>query len=162
MAKTNTVVTLILSLVVISSLVTVGCDKANSGGKSPPSSPEISMEEAKAILDQAVAYAQARNLGGLCQLNGSVNMCQHQFTDAGGWVTVPSEPPTIADTYCVPTVHFKNGFQATGGRVLVLEGINGVGEPYRTEFLVFETDDQRRIGRTCRNQRGLLVRIRHC
>ncbi|MEO0248156.1 MAG: hypothetical protein ABIN58_01180 [candidate division WOR-3 bacterium] len=107
---------------------------------SPPHG-EIGINEARAILDQAVSYAQARNLGGLCQLGGSANMCQHQFTSAGGWVTVPSEHPEIADIYYLPTKHFKNGFQATGGRVLVLEGINGVGETYRTDFLVFETDD---------------------
>ncbi len=117
---------------------TIGCGSTETTALSLQ---EVTIDEAKAILNQAVAYAQARNLGGLCQLGGSVNMCQHQFTGAGGWGTVPSEPPEIVDTYYLPTKHFDNGFQATGGRVLVLEGINGKGEPYRTEFMVFKTDD---------------------
>ncbi|GEM_PF-1916577 len=140
-AKLNGMMVLIPFLVVIPLILAVGCDRADSGEKlqSPPI--EISVEEAQAVLNQAVTYAQEHDLDALCGMGGAVSICEHQWRDAGEWDGVPSEPPEIVDTYYLPTKHFDNGFHATGGRVLVLEGINGKGEPYRTEFMVFKTDD---------------------
>jgi hypothetical protein len=102
---------------------------------------EVSVEEAASLLNQAVAYAQARDLDKLCDLSGSKLMCQHQWEDAGGGQAVPAEPPQIVDTYLLPTVHLKNGGWAPGGRVFVLEGVDGLGKPYRTEFFVFRSRD---------------------
>ena len=102
---------------------------------------KVSVEEATSLLNQAVAYTQARDLDKLCDLAGSKLMCQHQWEDAGGGWAVPAEPPEIVDTYLLPTVHLKRGGRAPGGRVLVLEGVDGLGKPYRTEFFVFWTID---------------------
>jgi hypothetical protein len=102
---------------------------------------EVSVEEATSLLNQAVAYAQVRDLDKLCDLARSELMCQHQWEWAGGGWAVPEEPPEIVDTYLLPTVHLKRGGRAPGGRVLVLEGVDGVGKPYRTEFFVFWTTD---------------------
>ena len=102
---------------------------------------EVSVEEATSLLNQAVAYAQVRDLDRLCDLARSELMCQHQWEWAGGGWAVPEEPPEIVDTYLLPTVHLRRGGRAPGGRVLVLEGVDGLGKPYRTEFFVFWTTD---------------------
>ena len=102
---------------------------------------EVSIEEATSLLYQAVAYAQVRDLDKLCDLAGSELMCQHQWEWVGGGQAVPEEPPEIVDTYLLHTVHLKRGGRAPGGRVLVLEGVDGLGKPYRTEFFVFWTTD---------------------
>ena len=100
---------------------------------------EVSVEEATSLLNQAVAHAQARDLDKLCNLCSSHGICWHQWEDAGGGQAVPAEPPRIVDTYLLPTMHLKNGGWAPGGRVLVLEGVDGLGRLYRTEFFVFWT-----------------------
>lgn len=100
---------------------------------------EVSAEEATSLLNQAVAYAQARDLDRLCDLSGSELMCQHYWGWVGGGQAVPEEPPEIVDTYLMPTVHLKMGGKSPGGRVLVVEGVDGLGKPYRTEFFVFWT-----------------------
>jgi len=100
---------------------------------------EVSVEEATSLLYHAVAYAQARDLDKLCDLCSSNGICRHQWEYAGGGQAVPAEPPEIVDTYLLPTVHLKNGGWAPGGRVLVVEGVDGLGKPYRTEFFSFWT-----------------------
>lgn len=99
---------------------------------------EISVEEAAGILDRAVTYATSGDLDKLCDLGGSVSMCQSKWQDAGGWEAVPPQSPDIVETYLIPTKDLGSGSQSTGGRVLVLEGVDGLGRPYRTEFLVFD------------------------
>lgn len=101
---------------------------------------EVSVEEATSVLNQAVAYAQAHDLEKLGDLARDKSMTRVNWELAGGWEAVPAEPPEIVDTYLLPTKHFENGLQATGGRVLVLEGVDGLGKHYRTESLVFWTD----------------------
>lgn len=100
---------------------------------------EISVEEATSLLNQAVAYAQARDLDKLCDLCGSEGICRHQWEWAGGEWAVPAEPPEIVDTYLLPAVYLKNGGRAVGGRALVLEGVDSLGKSYRTEFFVFRS-----------------------
>jgi hypothetical protein len=102
---------------------------------------EVSVEEAKSLLYHAVAYAQVWDLNKLCDLCSSEGICRHQWERAGGEWAVPEEPPEIVDTYLLPTVQLKDGHKSVGGRVLVLEGVDGLGKPYRTEFFVFRSRD---------------------
>ena len=102
---------------------------------------EVSVEEGTDLLNQAVAYAQARDLDRLCDVSGSKGICRHQWELAGGEQAVPAEPPEVVDTYLLPTVHLKWGGRVVGGRVLVVEGVDGMGKPYRTEFFVFRSRD---------------------
>lgn len=102
---------------------------------------EVSVEEATSLLNQAVSYARDRDLDKLYELAGSKGICRSQWELAGGGQAVPAEPPEIVDTYLLPSVHLKNGGKAVGGRVLVLEGVDGLGKPYRTEFFVFRSRD---------------------
>ena len=68
-------------------------------------------------------------------------MCQNHWEDAGGWESLPSEAPGIVDTYLVPAKGLEDGNSIVGGRVLVLEGVDGQNQPYRTEFFVFFDSD---------------------
>ena len=100
---------------------------------------EVSIEEATSLLNQSVAYAQARDLDKLYDIAGSEGICRSQWELAGGEEAVPVEPPEIVDTYFLPEVPLKGGGWVVGGRVLVLKGVDGLGKPYRTEFFVFWT-----------------------
>lgn len=129
------VVWIIIALGVICLAVTDAIVIGNENDK------EVGVEEATSLLNQAVTYAQARDLDKLCELAGSKGICRSQWELAGGRQAVPDEPPEIVDTYLLPTVHLKNGGWAVGGRVLVLQGVDGLGKPYRTEFFVFRSRD---------------------
>ena len=94
-------------------------------------SPEVSMDEATAMLDKAVVLAQAHDLEGPGELADDMGNTRVLWESAGGWDTLPAEPPTIVDSRLLPTVP-HNGSQSTGGRVLVLEGINEKGKPYHS------------------------------
>jgi hypothetical protein len=99
----------------------------------------VSVEEAVSLLNRAVAYAQARDLDKFYNIAGSEGICRSQWELAGGQQAVPDEPPEIVDTYLLPRVPLKGGGWVVGGRVLVLEGVDGLGKPYRTDFFVFRS-----------------------
>ncbi len=97
----------------------------------------ITVETATSVLHRAEAHAQARDFEALCNMGGAVSMCQHWLRDVGGAASVPAQPPEIVRTYLIPPSTTQNG-TSTGGRVLVLKGIDGLGRAYTTEFLVFD------------------------
>ncbi len=99
-------------------------------------SPEVSMDEATAMLDEVVACAQAHDLECLGKLADDMSMTRIHWESAGGWETLPAEPPTVVGSRLLPTVPI-NGAHYVGGRLLVLEGIDGLGKPYHSEGLVF-------------------------
>lgn len=76
--------------------------------------------------------AQARDLERVCHLNGAYLNCRRTMDYAGGTGAVPSEPPVVTGTRYHPK---EPG--GTAGRVLVVEGKDGLGRPYRTEVFVF-------------------------
>ncbi len=106
---------------------------------------EVSVKEAEDVLNQAVACVAARDLDGLCELSGSALMCESEWRSAGEWNTAPVDPPAVVDTYLLPTEHYGNGSMSTGGRVLVLEGSDALGKPYRSEFLVFDSGQEKGV-----------------
>ena len=113
--------------------VLMGC------GLSPDAAPPpdtITVEDAQALLHEAVDYAQAGDVEALCGMGGSVSICERALEDAGGLDAVPQSAPTVVDSHIFPAVE-----NSTGGRVLVLEGQDGLGRPYRTDFLVFYIGD---------------------
>jgi len=126
---------MVIGVAVISLAVTIAAFASNENNE------EVSVEEATSLLNQAVACAQARDLDKLCDLSGSKMICRHHWEWTGGGQAVPAEPPEIVDTCLLPTVHLKWGGRVVGGRVLIVEGVDGLGEPYRTEFFVFRSRD---------------------
>ncbi len=129
-AKIATAVIVCLAVALV-----IACSK--TGANNYPS-----VDEATSVLNQAVAYAQSRDIEGLGRLSQDKSMASIILNNIGGWQTVPTDPPQIVNTYILPTVQLKSGGEATGGRVLVLQGTNGLGKPYQTQFLVFRAGSQ--------------------
>ena len=76
---------------------------------------------------------------GLCSVSiQSRETCEHLLRAAGGMAAVPNEAPTVVLSYVVPDTKLDGGSTAHGGRVLILKGTNGLGQPYRMEYVVFD------------------------
>jgi len=129
------IATVVIACLVIAAAFGAGCSKTAANGYP-------SVDEATSILNQAVTYAQARDLQGLGNLAQDESITNGILESIGGLQTVPNEPPQIVDSHVIPTVHLKSGGQAVGGRVLVLEGRDGLDRPYHTEFMVFREGNQ--------------------
>jgi hypothetical protein len=103
------------------------------GGDSDSEKP-VSEAEARAFFDQVVAAARARDFDRLCSLNGAPPNCYFALDSPFQKLrdTVPPDPPTIVET----RFHEKDSADGSTGRVLVVEGTDGRGRPYRTEVMV--------------------------
>jgi len=99
----------------------------------PPAGTIPTVEEAQGHLDEIVRLARAGDFEALCAL-GDAN-CENSLEFAGR-DAVPPDPPRIIATRTVPTT-VSNGLQSRGGIVFVLCGVDGRGEPYDSEMLVF-------------------------
>jgi hypothetical protein len=102
---------------------------ARTGGGEPDK--PVSEAEARAYFGRIVAAAQARDWGKLCALNGSPFNCEMQLHTVGR-DALPPEPPTIVES----RFHEKQFADGSTGRVLVVEGTDGLGRRYRTEVMV--------------------------
>lgn len=120
----------VAGLTFVCALVTTACW---GGGDRDPAT--ISLEDAQAALHRAEEHATSSDFNALCGMGGSVGICKEQLRSAGGPAGVPRDPPKVVSSYIVPTKKLRGG-QTTGGRVLVLQGTNGLGRSYRTEYLV--------------------------
>ena len=99
----------------------------------PPAGTIPKVEEARGFLDRVVELAQAGDFEGLCAI-GDGN-CKRHLEDAGR-DAVPPGPPTIVRTGTVPTTT-SGGQTSLGGIVFVLCGVDGHGDHYDSEMLVF-------------------------
>ena len=132
--KIQRLLLLFIFVIISVALVSVfgGCTKKNN---TPTTTQSVSLEQAKNTLNTIVEYASSQDVEKLCSLGASLIMTKRQLEDAGGWESLPSQFPKIAETYIIdPQV--LSGSTVLGGRVLVLEGTTGVGKSYRTEFFV--------------------------
>lgn len=96
-----------------------------------------SVQQAQRHLDEIVRLARTGDFEGMCAL-GDGN-CEDSLEIAGR-DAVPPGPPKVIGTRTVPTSS-SNGQQSLGGIVFVLCGIDGRGEPYDSEMLVFNDGD---------------------
>jgi hypothetical protein len=99
----------------------------------PPAGTIPTVDEARGFLDQVVELAQAGDFASLCAI-GDGN-CMDHLEDAGR-DAVPPDPPTIVRTGTVPTTS-SGGQTSLGGIVFVLCGVDGHGDHYDSEMLVF-------------------------
>ena len=111
----------------------LSCGLIGEGGPST-----VDEESANEVLSQAKVFAVAHDIESLCGMGGSEIMCQRFWQDAGGWEAMPTEDPTIVESYVIESVPLSGGQQRTGGLVLVLEGLDGLGRPYQTDFFIFD------------------------
>ena len=100
------VVAMICLVVTTAAFSASGCGKTTASNENDW---QVSVEEATNVLNQAIAYAQARDLEKLGVLAQDKSMTREAWESAGGGETVSAEPPKIVDTYLLPTVHLKDG-----------------------------------------------------
>ena len=99
----------------------------------PPAGTIPSVEQARRHLDEVVRLARAGDFAGMCAL-GDAN-CE-RILDMAGRDAVPPDAPKVVGVRTVPTTS-SSGQQSFGGIVFVLCGIDGRGQPYDSEMLVF-------------------------
>ena len=104
------------------------------GGGDSDSERSPSEAEARAFFERVVAAGQARDWDRLCKLNGAPPNCYADLDSPFQKLreTAPADPPRIVET----RVHEKSSPDGSTGRVLVVEGTDGRGRPYRTEVMV--------------------------
>lgn len=94
--------------------------------------------QARDLLTQAVGLAASGQVDRLCTLSpAEASTCEDSLDTAG--IVMPSTGPRVVCTVPAPT----DG-PLRGGMVLVVEGQDAVGDPYTTEFIVY--DDGDRVG----------------
>jgi hypothetical protein len=120
-----------IGLVIVVALIGAGALLSGDGGDSET---PVSEAEARAFLDQVVAAARARDWDRLCGMNGAPPNCHFELDSPFQKLrdTLPIDPPTIVET----RFHEKQSADGSTGRILVVEGNDGSGRPYRTEVMV--------------------------
>lgn len=107
---------------------------ATCSSSAPPAGTIPTVDQARVLLDELVALAQARDFDGLCRVSDDGN-CKRSLEDAGR-DAVPPDPPTIVATRIMATSRSGDQLSA-GGVVFVLCGTNAFGDRYDSEMLVF-------------------------
>jgi hypothetical protein len=106
---------------------------------------------ARTYFARIVVAAQAKDFPALCRLNSSVGPCEFEMNaycpdpavprplqiprdilEQECRISVPNEPPEI-----VASRHYPAKGGNVGGRLLVVRGVDGRGNPYETEVLIF-------------------------
>jgi hypothetical protein len=116
-----------------------GCVTGDSNNEN-----KVSEAQSKEILNTIIMFASTKNVEKLCSFGASTTMTTRQLEDVGGWESLPSTPPTITNTYVINSIETKSSI-VLGGRVLILDGIDGLGNNYQTEFLVAYDSATKRI-----------------
>jgi hypothetical protein len=116
------------STVLILVLAVAACTSAGPAAGTIPS-----VEQAERHFDEIVRLARAGDFDAMCAL-GDGN-CEGMLEMAGR-DAVPPDPPKVIGTRTLPTTS-SNGQESLGGIVFVVCGIDGRGEPYDSEVLVF-------------------------
>jgi hypothetical protein len=94
----------------------------------------ITEAEARAVLQQAEAYARSGDIHSLCAMYELASLrCERQIKELGGLGSVPQVSPIITKQHIIP-----NQDNFVGGRLLVVEGHDNAGKPYRTDVLIFD------------------------
>lgn len=88
-------------------------------------------EEASAVLDQLVAFAQAGDLEGLCSI-GDGN-CEAVLEEVGPGSAPHARPIVLGGR----VVAANPAAGSIGGRVIEVCGIDGLGRAFRSDILVF-------------------------
>ena len=107
---------------------------ACAGAPQPPT-----LDEATATLNQLVTYAVSGDFEALCSI-GDGN-CRSRLEEVGTR-SAPSAAPIVTGS---DVIEPDRSTGSMGGRVLGLCGTDGLGNPYRSEILVFRDGGQMRV-----------------
>ena len=124
-----------LGLAALLALVALGVGRAVPPVLNQPPPPPPTEAWARAALDRVVALARAGDFERLCGL--SDGNC-HIILEQAGEDAVPPDPPTVYGTRVMVPVPLSDGAWQGGGVVLEVCGIDGRGQPYRSEVLAFD------------------------
>lgn len=127
----------IMCLLILAMLPTA-CIGAGSAYVPPTPPPESA---ARDLVNQAVSLALKHDFDQLCAIGTPA--CKLVLS-ATGTDTVPSVPPEIVSVTTVPNKETSPGWWTTGGVLFMLCGLDGKGQPYHSQLLVF--DSQRGSG----------------
>jgi hypothetical protein len=105
---------------------------------SPPPAP--TEEAGRAFLDKLFERAISGELGTLCESFGS-GTCPHDLrsVDPG---SAPSRPPAVVGTRILLPTRASGDAFAVGGRIFDVCGSDGLGRPYFSQILVFQSGPQ--------------------
>lgn len=99
------------------------------------SRPAVTEQDARDLFAQAVDQTLERDFRSLCGLANSRSMCEIDLK-SGALERAPTQWPKVACADEVPDVVGAKG-RSLGGRVLVVDGVDGRGRRFVTEVLVF-------------------------
>lgn len=111
-------------------LVLAGCGGAD--WTPPPTVPTHA--EAVSLLRQIWAVVASRDLSRLCDYG--TGPCAKAVREVDP-ASIPTLPPTVTGSWVLPTQRASSNAWWIGGRVLELCGVDGLGQPYSSEMLVF-------------------------
>lgn len=106
-------------------------------------SPPPTLAETQAFVAQMVQLAQAGELEQLCEMGGG--NCE-RILETAGTQNVPTDPPTVARIYVVPSVEHSDGSWSQGGQMVEMCGVDRSGTQYQTQMIVFRDPQQGVIG----------------
>ena len=112
----------------------ISCSSA-SETRAPES---ITIEQATTLLDRAYEASTEHDIESLCKLGGSILSCENAWLNTGEWPAAPDARPAVVSSRILPDQQQDNGNVSRGGRLLEVEGVDGLGRAFSTDFLVFD------------------------
>ena len=92
--------------------------------------PPPDVDEARALLNQVIDAGLDRDFDRLCSM--ATGTCEGELE--GAEHLAPNEPPRVGDFTAIQPTD-----QSVGGILFGLCGVNGAGDPYESEVLVFDS-----------------------
>lgn len=99
------------------------------------SRPPVTKQGARELVTKAIDHTLTRDFASLCGLANSRSMCESDLK-SGALERVSKQAPRVVCSYEIPDVVSASG-RSLGGRVLVVDGIDGTDRRFVTEVLVF-------------------------
>ncbi|MDA1189472.1 MAG: hypothetical protein O2854_07340 [Chloroflexi bacterium] len=129
---------LVLPVTLIAILLLAACGGSSDKPEAPAKGTKpISQVEARSILGELAQSATANDIAALCGRSATPQACEAKWQSAGEWAAFSAQAPELVESY-VPGVSRLQGLNSTNdARVMVIKGVNGSGNEYQTEILVF-------------------------
>lgn len=90
------------------------------------------------MLQGAIDATAQNDIEALCELGGSELSCQNAWQNTGEWPAAPGVQPVVVNSRILPEQQQDNGNVSRGGLILEVQGVDGLGRAFNTDFLVFD------------------------
>lgn len=111
------------------------------GCSSVPTPQRVTEEQARTFFDQAVNVALSDNVDALCDFASTPSNCTRDLMSMQE--RIPKQAPEILCAYELLPQRTEHAM-LSGGQVLVVSGLDGMENPFRTEVLIFHDGHQLR------------------